>query len=793
MKVEFRYATSGARVGGLSEAYLGDRVAGGHVYADGGAGEDQSVSKKHRKPILPAVGRRAPAPAGPAGMLQEAVRHLRRGDYAIVLEQVERVPKRGIEPELASTACEVLAEAHFRAAMASEDMSERLGHLDAALQQTPDAAKLHFHRGLALWHQGRPAEALAELDATAAREPGRRRLAYLRALASIATGQMWDTGGLAPAEVNTLRLVHRLAQRKPHAGSAVFVEPLLGKGTELWQALVAMHDDATAAPLGQLKVAAEQNMRKPVGRILHYYKGVAAMRAGDRGAARGALLHAQSAGFTSPGLTENLTALLRGEAVELAQEGRWQDMVSLISRLPASVAGADRIVAETGSLAYYHLGYEAAQAGKWPIAVQHWRKANELDANRYLSQNLALAEEALGNWLNAAEAWREMVRRRARKEDHPDYLTDAQVAALWNHAADCYQHTEVHGEVETCLRNALKYAPDDTVLRLRLTDALLNEQRGDAAETQLQGIVSLEPQHIEALVRLGRLFEGRWDRDPMPIWRQVLAVNPAHTEAREALADDYVEISDNQSPYASYRFSVEHPGKNNIEVLEIGLRELPGHPKLLVALGTAHARERHARQAREYLLQAYQGAPLDVRIVKSVLHELLHADAGDAIEDLVPAVRQIPRLLPAFWFNQANMALHCQFGEEWAGVFIEEALKLNGQPWVDDTRAGLLLEAYELADGEKASGLCALLEKRIREEVPSSGAVPYIEAYRLDHEKGDLRGAARLIRDAIRAARRANDAGVLRRAEAIEPLLKGMPRGFDFERILKDLFPLDRV
>ena len=77
-------------------------------------------------------------------------------------------------------------------------------------------------------------------------------------------------------------------------------------------------------------------MRKPVGRILHYYKGVAAMRAGDRDTARAAWLHAQSAGFTSPGLTENLTALLRGEAVELAQEGRWQDLVNLISRLPAS-------------------------------------------------------------------------------------------------------------------------------------------------------------------------------------------------------------------------------------------------------------------------------------------------------------------------------------------------------------------------------------------------------------------------------------------------------------------------
>jgi hypothetical protein len=168
---------------------------------------------------------------------------------------------------------------------------------------------------------------------------------------------------------------------------------------------------------------------------------------------------------------------------------------------------------------------------------------------------------------------------------------------------------------------------------------------------------------------------------------------------------------------------------------------------------------------------------------------LLHADAGDAIKDLVPAVRQLPRLLPAFWFDQATMALECEFGDEWAGFFIEEALKLGSQPWVDDTRAGLLLEAYEIAHQNKTTDLLTRLEKRIREEAPTSGAVQYLEAYRLHFEKNDIRGAARLIHEALRAARRANDTGVLRRAEAIEPVLKGGPFGFDIQRIMRDFFP----
>ena len=713
--------------------------------------------------------------------------NLRRGNYEAVHEQIARALKFKLSPAQAAAAREILAEAHFRAAMADTGLDDRLYHLDAALLQTPDAAKMHFHRGITLWQLGRVAEALSELDATAVRQPDRQGLAYLRALARLATGQPWEATGLTPTEANTLRLVQGLVQGKPRGQPPILQEPVLGRGAEMWQALVALQVDAAAAPAEQFKAALNQNTRKPVTRILHYYKGVAAMRAGNRDTARAAWLSAQSAGLNSPGLTENLTALLRGEAVELAQEGRWQDLVNLISRLPAP--DTDRIVAETGSLAYYHLGYEAAQAGKWPSAAQHWRKANELDANRYLSQNLALAEEALENWLNAAEAWREMVRRRPRKTDHPDYLTDAQVAALWNHAADCYQHTEQDEEVEACLRNAIKYAPDDTVLRLRLADTLLHQQRGDAAETQLLEITTQDPQNLDALVRLGRLYEGWWDREPMTIWRQVLAINPAHPEAREALANDYVKMVSNESPFAVYRFSVDYPGKSHTEILEIGLRELPGHPTLLVALGIAYARAHQLKQAREHLLQAYQAAPQDVRIVSSVLHELLHADAGDATKDLVPAVRQLPRLLPNFWFDQANMALQCKFGDAWAGFFIEEALKLSDQPWVDDTRAGLLLEAYEIAHQSKTTDLLVLLEKRIREEVPASGAVQYLEAYRLHFEKNDIRGATKLIREAIRAARQANDAGVLRRAEAIESALKGGPMGFDIQRIMRDLFP----
>ncbi len=718
------------------------------------------------------------------------MRQLRRGNYAAVWAQMDAfiLSRPAPAPAHVAAARQLASEAHFRAALLLDStLDKRLGHLDTALGLTPDVPKLHFHRALTLWQMGRPADALPELNIVAAREPARPGLAYLRALASAALGQPWSTTGLSPAEVNTVQLVEQFVRHARSRRGLTFKEPLLGKGLEMWQALIAMAEDPTAAPQAQLKIAAEQNPRKPISRILNYYRGVAALRAGDRGAARDAWMVARGAGLNSSVLESNLTALTRAEAVALAEAGRWQDVVNLLGRLPN--VEIDRILAETGSLAYFYLGYEAAQAGKWQAAAQHWRKASDLSANRYLTQNLALAEEALGNWVNAAEAWREMVRRRPRKEDHPDYLTDLQVAALWRHAAECYEHAGLANQVEVCLRNAIKYAPDDTAPRLCLADLLLSQQRGDAAETQLKEILAMEPQNLDVLVRLARLYQESWRRDAASIWRQVLAINPSHPEARDALAAHYISLVDEDSGDGTVFFRILYPGKTLTEVLKLGLQELPDHPQLLAVLGLMYSRQQQFELARENLMRALQIAPQNVRVVEMVLHELLHAEGGDLVLELIPTVRQIPRLLPAFWFEQASQALDCNLGEEWADRFITEALMLGKQPWVDDTPAGLLVDAFTIANDHQANQLASSLEQRIREEVPTSGAVQYVEAYRLYHEKRDVNGAMRLLQNAIRNARRAGDQGILRRAESINLLLKAGPGLFDISSMLGDLFP----
>ena len=162
--------------------------------------------------------------------------------------------------------------------------------------------------------------------------------------------------------------------------------------------------------------------------------------------------------------------------------------------------------------------------------------SNHHTPNRQLFQNLALAREALQQWRAAAEAWREVLRRRPRKQHHPEAVTDAQMATLWRHVAECYERVNDAHEMLTCLKNAVKYAPADLELGVKVADISSQTGRDDAAMKELERLLAINAQYVPALLRLGTLYQSRYDRDSMPIWRRVLAIEPHNEEARQALA-----------------------------------------------------------------------------------------------------------------------------------------------------------------------------------------------------------------------------------------------------------------
>ncbi len=714
--------------------------------------------------------------------LQEGLRALRRGAHLNVVQSMSGLSLQAKDPEVKRAALTLQIEAHFRAGVTAVSAEERVAHLRAALRYPAAPPKVRFHLGIALMQQGAHAEALAEFDAVALQEPARPGLAYLRSLAQIAARKPWDDARLTPAERNTLAAAEaftRGGRLDPPA------EPLPGSGSELWQGLVALTSRADAQAADLFAAAALRHPRKPVAGVLHYYRGVALMRTGAADEAEKAWRAADAAGFRSPGLTRNLNGLWRSRAFELAATGHWADVVKFVEGLP-DLGEIDPALAQVAATAHDHLAYDASQQGKWPQAAEHWRMAFQFAPNRHISQNLALAEEALENWAEAADAWRDMVRRRPRKADHPDYLTDGQVTAIWVHAAQRYERGDEIEEAETCLKNALKYAPDDVKLRTAFADLLAADGRWQAADTQLEEALRREPQNLDALVLQAQVREQwDWDFNAALAWRRVLAVDPSHPEARDALAANYVARAG--SPHDRMLRSPQ--AGDPIKLLEDGLREAPGHPQLLMALGSHLVAGGRRDEGVARLLEAVAAAGQGAEWFGPALHELLHAQAEDQVRELLPTMRGLPNLLPAFWVHQARQALSCKLGDDWARLFVDEALGLVGQPWVDDTRAGVLLDAFLAAHEAGAAAFAAEIDAQIRREAALSGAVEYLDAHRANFELGNTKAAKRLIREAIKVARRAGDAHVLRHAEAAELLLTS-PFGGAGQTILKQLLGL---
>lgn len=673
-------------------------------------------------------------------------------------------------PQAARVINQLLAEAHFRLGVEALDPQEQETHLNAALKLDPKDARIHFHRAVTLLRQDRLADAVAALD-KAADHPG---AAYVRSLIQLAKNQPWPETGLAPEEINTLRLLQTI-----HAGLGEktlhgFAQPPLLASNEIWQALIAQKSNPSAVTPERLAALAQPLPSPQAQGILHYYAGISALDQGQNQEARRLWTVCIQKGLRSPWFQENLLFLGRESLIAEAQAENWQAIVDRADQFPNS-ASEDRILSETAGTAYFTLGYQAAQAGKWQKAAELLREASKFTGGRTQAQNLALCEEALENWDAAGDAWREMARRRPRSEKHPDYMTDAQVAALWAHAAECYNRGEFTGEeVLTCLRTAVKYAENDLALRMKLAEALMQADRMEAAENELNRILEIDDKHIPALLSLAHMAAERLGSRGASLFKRVLAIDPANREAQDGLADHHLKQARMMDRSRTLFLRVTGQGTSEVvKYLKQALVDLPGHPKILLALAAEYRQLDKKKEATATLLEAYHVDPDHVETADFVMHELLHLEQTAELEEIMAHYREHPSLLMAFWINQGQRALHCELGDDWAMHFFDEALLLAEKGRDEDSRALAMLQIAEAALDEKADDLVASLMQRVGVEMPKSGILEYIEA-RVSFEKTrDAEKSKRLLRRAVNLATKAGDPGVLKQIEAAQNLISG--------------------
>ena len=715
----------------------------------------------------------------PANRLEEAMGALKAGDYHSAITQGASAYEAQNDEVTQRAASQLLNESYFRVAAKTTNMLTRLRHLDSALKYMPDDSRSHLHRGNTLVGMGRLDEALAAFQKVDPATLSQTKMNYPVQLARMAAGEKWFATGLSSIEANTLYLLESIIQDAPDEEVEQCIEQMdkddsQATETAIWKVLTQMYQKPKSAPQSRLQNAVADNGTQPV---LSYYLGVMSMRKGEIQPAKEHWEKAAVDGFQSQWLSKNQALLLSEEAQKAAATGTWQEIIK--SDYPSHLL-EDTALGEIVAAAHDHLGYAAAKQNKWDKASRHWRKASESLQNRRLLQNLALSAEKTGNWSQAAESWRGVVRRRPRKTNHPDYLTDMQVAAIWHHAADCYREERNLDEVIHCLKNAIKYAPEDTDIRISLAQNYIYDEREEAAENELNRILDVDSDNIHALELLGRLYTDNWHHDDMEIWRRILEIEPAHLDARQALADAYVKKSDGLSMSSTPSFLAgffarrQKSEKSRIKWLEEGLEELPGHPKLLMELGLAYIEIEQKEKALDYLEQARQAASNDLDILAVLAVSLLEMEEEEALLDLRAELRELPRVTVMFWLRLANQTLSAELEDQWVQFWGDEAITVAREAPDRYSIAYVLARLAEMSYGYDADEMGADYEKQIQAEAPKSGAAEYVVAFKAYH-LDDMTKARRMLQRGKTRAKRANEKELLEHMEMVEMTLFSSP------------------
>lgn len=495
----------------------------------------------------------------------------------------------------------LLAEAHFRRGLVlfyGSDSQTGMSHLQTAASYLPNDACYAYHVGLALHRLGNLPGALGFYE-TARQTPGlfATRAAYPLVLVLLQNGQDPTTTSawydLTVAEQALLRSVNNF-RRRPY--TLPLEAPLL------LRALAALdNNDNAQAQAGLEKIlavdatAAEKN-------VANYYLGVLAARAEDWDTARRAWDAAFAAGLRSARLQSNLAEIYQRLAEDLLIQDDAQTALAAAEEAKRHLPGnsdLDELLAQI----HQQLGYQSANANRWDEAKSHWQTAVELDSTSFrLVYNLALAYEKLGNNISAGQTWREALRRRPRRPDHPDVLSDDEVAQVWQRAAECYRKAGEFDQVKRTYQQAIKWAPDNLDLRLALAESLIKEGHLQSARNELEQVLKRNPKHVQALIRLGEAY-FRDERSPWYVkeqakkpWEKALQIEPKNSKVQQVLAEWYVDQAEIDFSWDRYAEAAENYQK--------ALEYQPKNINTLVSLAGCYIKLEDESRGEEYASQA---------------------------------------------------------------------------------------------------------------------------------------------------------------------------------------------
>lgn len=550
------------------------------------------------RPIQPALDRR-----------QEGLHAFRAGRFDAAITAWSELASGDVKVTSA------LAEAYFRHALASSAPAGRRADLQQAASLVPEDPRYRYHLGLALHRAGDLPGAVEQYRTVLQRDAGWAGAGMVLALALLEQDARTDIAALpgnTPAVRAALAPVQALLRGE--APTPAGADPL----ATLWHGLgLIPRGDGSArealADSRSLPAASAAAARR-------YYEGVAAAQADDMHAAARAWQRAVDGRLDRPWLWNNLAAVLPYNRGEQLAPGELGDIVAALEHAFQHSGGG----AALGDLLVQTLdgaGHAAAMAGDWAPAVELWEKARQvvgsssgLGSPRPLLRNLALAYEALERWLDAAEAWRALLRtqpRKARRSDEASratpvgQMTDEQWIWVRKRVIECYKNAGAPEEAVTLFRQAVKADPNDLDMRLQLVDALLANEQEQAASNELQRILQIAPHQVDAQLRFARVKtnRGEWN-EALSLLRGVLARQPEREDARRQLAElllDYGHDLHDAGQHARAAY-----------MLEEGRELAPGDFRFPLYLARVVIDQRKLSQARpllERVLELANGQP----------------------------------------------------------------------------------------------------------------------------------------------------------------------------------------
>lgn len=584
------------------------------------------------------------------------------GDYERAVDAWERAGAR--QADQRPTAA--LAEAYFRLGLKREGAA---GYEDfqRAVALQPDAVRYRYHLGLSAHRKGDLEAAIAAYRVVRQHDGEfAQRAAYPLALAlhrrgeGVADAGVWDE--LTPAQQEALGLAGAF-RRRP------FTVP--GGAAPLWQGLAACDEGDYEAAGAHLNRALEET---PGAKgIAHTYLGVIAAQAERWQEAAHHWSQALAAGFESPRLHDNLGEVYHRLAEERLSAGD-------VDGALAAATEAERFKADDNQLnqllahLHHRRAYEAAGREAWAAALDGWEMAESQEGGSFrVAYNLALAHEKEEEYVAAAERWREALRRKPRRDDHPDAMSDEQVARLWQRAAEAYVLAGDYEEAARVYNLAVKWQPDNLAIRRARAESLLDDGRFQAAENELARILKGDPDYIPALLLLGDV-EAEGGRGWFAVeraaarWERVLELDPGNEEARQRLADLFLNQADEARRWGFYSLD------DLVETYERALAYRPHDGRIEAQIAQTLLSAGYLDEAEPYIESALHHNPADAQVYTDIIIGWFMADEPDAAWELMErAEAAVPDLTPLFYLNVASNCLYNE-REDLARPWLERAI-----------------------------------------------------------------------------------------------------------------------